>query len=164
MFNKEKILNVLKKFLHKFKFIKNSFNKCKIGEEKLNKMLWCWCLLPNLAIFFIDRNLFSFLRFGLMKVFYLFYNLMCLYFILKAVSVHPEYNVTRVEKIKQKEYIDSLSAEELKKYKSDLKKEKAKNTCKKLLLMKPWKTFEFYKTVRLILILIILVTIKNLIY
>ena len=164
MFDTEKALSILKKFLHKFEFVKISFNKCIIGEEKLNKMLWCWCLLPNLAIFLIDNNLFSFLRFNIIKVFYLFYNLMCLYFITKTVSVHPEYNITRTEKIKQKEYMDSLSGDELKKYKNDLKKEKAKNTCKKLLLMKSWKTFEFYKMVRLILILLILVVAKNLMY
>lgn len=164
MLNKEDFFRISMKVLHKFSFVKHSFDKCKIGEEKLNKMLWCWCLLPNLAIVLIDHKMFSLLRFGLIKVFYLFYNLMCLYFILKAVSIHPEYNVSRMEKIKQKEYMDSLSAKDLKNYKNSLKKQSAKDMCQKLLLVKSWKHMEFYKTVRLILILIILVISKNLIY
>ena len=158
------ILNIKNRLYGAFNSIKLSFKECLSGEENLNVMLWCWCLIPNIILYFINSRLMYFLNFGFFKILYLFYNLMCLYFILKAVSVHPEYNVSKIQKQEEMEYRKSLSKDELKTYKSEVNKEKAKDLVKKALLLKGWKTVEFYKTVRLIIVLIILVTLKGLVF
>jgi hypothetical protein len=89
---------------------------------------------------------------------------MCLYFILKTISIHPEYNVSKIEKQKETAYKKSLSKQELKEYNLEQTKEKTKDFFKKALLQKAWKTVEFYKTVRLVLILLIIITLKNLFF
>lgn len=149
-------------FRRKIYCIRESFNRCITGEENLNKMLWFWCLLPNLVICIISFKLYNIFNLKLLNVIYVLYNLICLYFILKAVSVHPEYNVSKNEKIKSKEYKESLSKDELKDYKKELARKKTKELFEKALLVKPWRKVEFYKLVRLILIFILLISLKNL--
>lgn len=159
------IKNIMKeKSINTFNNIKVSFGKCMLGDENLNKMLWYWCLIPNIVVYLIDSKLINFLKFDILKLVYLFYNLTCLYFILKAVSVHPEYNVSKIEKQEEMEYKKSLSKQELKNYMSEKNKEQARDFVKKALLQKAWKKIEFYKTVRLFLILFILITLKNLLF
>lgn len=159
MLNSKKILKFFNKYLNR---TKTSFKKCMNGEENLNKMLWFWCLIPNIVICFIIFKLYNILNFTLLNILYIVYNLFCLYFILKAVSVHPEYDVSKIQKYKHNEYIKSLSENELKNYKKDLAKEKTKELFEKALLIKPWKKVEFYKIVRLILIFVLLIALRNL--
>ncbi len=149
-------------FKRKVYCIGKSFNKCVAGEENLNKMLWFWCLIPNIIVCFIIFKLYNILNFALLNIIYIVYNLLCLFFIIKAVSVHPEYDVSKIQKYKHNEYIKSLSEDELKNYKKDLAKEKTKELFEKALLIKPWKKVEFYKIVRLILIFVLLVALRNL--
>lgn len=154
--------SVLKYFSGKISDIKSSFRRCIAGEENLKKMLWFWCLIPNIVVCFIIFKLYNILNFTLLNILYLVYNLTCLYFIIKAVSVHPEYNVSKIEKNKSEEYVKSLSKDDLKTYKKELTKKKTKELFEKALLVKPWRKVEFYKLVRLILIFILLVTFRNL--
>ena len=159
MSNKSVILEYINK---KTNSVKSSFSKCMAGEENLNKMLWFWCMIPNMVICVIVFKLINILNFTLINLIYIAYNLMCLYFILKAVSVHPEYNVSEMEKNENKKYVKSLSKEELKNYRKESAKKKTKELFEKALLVKPWKRVEFYKIVRLILIFILLVALRNL--
>lgn len=159
MFNSDSIFKYLNE---KMNGVKSSFKRCMAGEENLNRMLWFWCLIPNIIVCFITFKLYNILNFTLLNILYLVYNLICLYFIIKAVSVHPEYNVSKVEKNKNEEYVKSLSKDDLKNYKKELTKKKTKELFEKALLVKPWRKVEFYKLVRLILIFILLVTFRNL--
>ncbi len=138
--------------------VKTSFNKCLEGNENFKQMLWFWCLIPNIVCMLILKCTLKYKFFNLV---YFLYDVMCLYFILKAVQVHPEYNITKTNKLKEKEYVSGLSPEELKKYKKDQLKKVNKDFWQKLLLQKPWKNTEFYKIVILILLLLIIITFRN---
>lgn len=141
-------------FKKMFARVGESFEKCVNGEEKLNKMLWCWCIIPN--AFFISTYFNFLFQFIIVKVFVLFYAFLCIYFISKAVKVHPEYNVTEVKRKEELEYINSLNEEQLKEYYKDKKRQNLKDFGNKLLLQKSWKTTEFYKITRLFLMFVIL--------
>lgn len=155
-----KVFNFSKEKLFKIRdVISESFDKCKIGEENLKTLLWGWCIVPNILIKFF---LFDLLKMTLVNLIYIVYNLMCLYFILKAVKVHPEYNKLKMEEMKEAEYVKSLGEEELKLYKKEKIKQGSKDFVKKALLQKPWKRTEGYKVVILILVLLITISVRNL--
>lgn len=157
------LLNKLKFLFNNFLFsMSMSFKKCLQGEEKLSNLLWFWCFIPiilGLTLFSkLINSLFIF------QIGFLIYILLCMYLIMKTIKVHPEYNVSRMKKIQEKEYINSLSEEEIKKYKVEKLKKEAKSFTKKMFLFEAWQTDETYKTMRLFLIFAIIVVIKNIFY
>ena len=155
------ILGFFKKYMLLFlSKISKSFDKCMKGEEHLNKMLWCWCIIPN--ILFISKYFTFLYQFKIMKIFILLYSVMCFYFILKAVKIHPEYNVSEMDRIKEMEYIDTLKEDELKKYIKLKNTNRMKDFCKKALLQKAWRSKEFYKITEVFLLFIFLFTLLKL--
>lgn len=143
-----------------FNSINNSFSRCIKGEENLNKMLWFWCVIPN--VFFISKYFSFFYGFAIMKALIMLYSVMCFYFILKAVKVHPEYNVSEVKRKEEIEYINSLNEEQLRDYIKNKNSDKIKDFFKKALLQKAWHTKEFYKITKVFLLFIFLFTLLKL--
>lgn len=155
------IFNFFKKYISMIlSGIKNSFNRCTKGEEKLNKMLWFWCIIPN--IFFISKYFAFFYQFTIVKILVILYSGMCFYFILKAIEVHPEYNVSEVKRKEELEYINSLDEEELREYIKNKNNDKIKDFFKKALLQKAWHTKEFYKITEIFLLFIFMFTMLKL--
>lgn len=157
------ILNKLKLLFDKLFFnINISFKKCLQGEEKLSILLWCWCFTPAiLGISLFSKLINSFILF---KFCFLGYIILCLYFIMKTIKIHPEYNVSRMKKIQEQEYINTLSEEEAKAYKLEKIKLNAKSFTKKMFLFEAWNTDETYKTIRLFLLFALLIVLKNIFY
>ena len=155
------IFNLFKKYVSIIlNCVKSSFDRCINGEEKLNKMLWCWCIIPN--IFFVSKYFTFFYQFAVIKILVILYSGMCFYFILKAVKVHPEYNTTEVKRKEELEYINSLNEEELREYIRSKNNDRVKDFFKKALLQKAWHTKEFYKITKIFLLFIFMFTLLKL--
>ncbi|MDR1494629.1 MAG: hypothetical protein LBI29_01155 [Rickettsiales bacterium] len=143
--------------------IGKSYSLCREGEESLNVLLLYWSTVPAIIYVFIRFRvkLYSFLEWPL-DLFIVILSLLDIFFIQKALKKHPEYDSEFVESREKEKYYSSLSKEELAKVKSDEKKEGAKSFLKYLLLVKTGKKIDFYKIVRLLVLLIMLLALKRL--
>ena len=91
----------------------------------------------------------------------IFIGFLDIFFIQKALKKHPEYNTKLVMEYEKEQYYSSLSKEELEQVKSDEKKQNTKDFFKRMLLIKPGEKVDFYKIVRLFVILTVLVGLKR---
>ena len=91
----------------------------------------------------------------------IFVGFLDIFFIQKALKKHPEYNTKLMTEYEEEQYYSSLSKEELEQIKSDKKKQNTKDFFKRILLIKPGEKVDFYKIVRLLLILTVLVGLKR---
>lgn len=170
---KDKIRSIFKKTFDKTKsFLKNlylkssikikeSFGKCRDGEENLTILLVCWCILPSITYLILLKITNFKILTDLYDVAMLVLGLLDLYFIAKAVKVHPEYNTELMKELERQEYYETLDKNKLKEEKSRERKENAKNFFRRLLLIKTDKKVDFYKIVRCFIILILLITVKR---
>jgi len=152
---KQKILqiatNFLKNKIQKLKnIIINSFKKSSQGEEDLYVLLWVWSILPVLFwIMIVPRrltqsqfiNVIVSIAIGIYFVWHIFA-------IKRTIAKHPEYK----HKQSKKEKLDynNLSKKEIQKIKQKQRQKENIDVCKKLMLMKKWKTTEFYKIVSIV--------------
>jgi uncharacterized membrane protein len=145
--------------------LKESYMRCRAGEERLNVLLYYWCVIPcviYLVVVFKLKSL-DFIR-NIFNVFALALTILDYYFIAKAVRVHPEYDTEATEELEKERYYASLSDEEFKKVVKQEKIENRKNCLKRLFLAKSGKRADFYKIVRIFVVLIFLVSLKNLFF
>ncbi len=153
----------IKTNLAKFYEIVNiSYKRCRDGEEKLNNLLIYWSIIPCILYFLLIY------KFGLCKfmqrlcdLIMIFIGFLDIFFIQKALKKHPEYNTKLVMEYEKEQYYSSLSKEELEQVKSDEKKQNTKDFFKRMLLIKPGEKVDFYKIVRLFVILTVLVGLKR---
>lgn len=128
--------------------VKQSFIKATKGEENFNIMLWCWGLIPGLAVLIFVQEYLERRFSGRPSI--LIYLFLMFFFLWHAVSIrttlkkHPEY---RVKKENKKNKYKNLSRKEIKELRQKERKEKSKELVQKALLIRPWKTMEFYKFV-----------------
>jgi hypothetical protein len=161
---KTRTLALLKEVLSVSKVsVLESYEKCKEGEEKMGTILLWWSTIPCslyilIRIRYIFRGVFAFI----LDVTFFVLGLLDYYFISKAISKHPEYDVERMEKIKKIEYYNSLTEEEYEKIKKEERKEKGISGVKNILLAKNWRKTEPFKIVKIFLVLVILITFRRL--
>ena len=170
---KEKIKNIFKTMFNKIKSfttnlylkistkIKESFKKCRAGEENLKILLTYWCVIPSIIYLFLLKTTDCKFLTDLYDVIMLVLNSLNLYFIAKAVKIHPEYNTELMRELEKQEYYKTLNKNELKEEKSKERKENTKNFFRRLLLIKTDRKVDFYKIVRCFVILILLITVKR---
>lgn len=170
---KDKIKSIFKKMMDKMKSflrilysksstkIKESFKKCREGEENLTILLVCWCVLPSVAYLILLKTTNCKILTDLYDVTMFVLGLLDFYFIAKAIKVHPEYNTELMRELEKQEYYETLDKNELKKEKSRERKENAKNFFRRLLLIKTDRRVDFYKIVRCFIVLILLITVKR---
>lgn len=170
---KEKIKNIFKTVFNKIKSftknlylkistkIKESFKKCREGEENLTILLVYWCILPSITYLILLKTTNCKILTDLYDVVMFILSLLDLYFIAKAVKIHPEYNTELMKELEKQEFYKTLDKNELKEEKSKERKENTKNFFRRLLLIKTDKKVDFYKIVRCFVILILLITIKR---
>ena len=159
----KKVWNFLKVNLAKlFRIIGGSYERCREGEEKLNSLLVYWCMVPCILYFLLIYK-FSLCKFTkrLCDLAMVLVGFLDIFFIQKALKKHPEYNTKLVQEYEKEQYYSSLSKEELKKVKTNEKKQNTKDFFKRILLIKPGEKIDFYKIVRLFVILTILVGLKR---
>lgn len=142
-----------------------SYNKSRNGDEELNNVLIYWSILPAL-VYLIVRAKFIKYGFFALSLDIVHFCLACLsfYFIIKAVNVHPEYDIERTETLQKIEYYNSLSDEEYNKIILEEKKDKRKNLFKRLFFIKGGKPKELFKIVKIFLIFIIILTFKRIFF
>ena len=170
---KEKIKNTFKIIYKKIKTfiyniylkistkIKESFKKCRAGEENLKILLTYWCVIPSIIYLFLLKTTDCKFLTDLYDVIMLVLNSLNLYFIAKAVKIHPEYNTELMKELEKQEYYKTLNKNELKEEKSKERKQNTKNFFRRLLLIKTDRKVDFYKIVRCFVILILLITVKR---
>ena len=170
---KEKIKNTFKTIFKKIKSIisniyskispkvKESFKKCREGEENLKVLLTYWCVIPSVIYLFLLKTTDCKFLTDLYDVIMLILNLLNLYFIAKAVKIHPEYNTELMRELEKQEFYKTLDKNELKEEKSKERKQNTKNFFYRLLLIKTDKKIDAYKIVRCFVLLILLITIKR---
>lgn len=141
--------------------IKESFKKCRAGEENLKILLTYWCVIPSIIYLFLLKTTDCKFLTDLYDVIMLVLNSLNLYFIAKAVKIHPEYNTELMRELEKQEYYKTLNKNELKEEKSKERKENTKNFFRRLLLIKTDKKVDSYKIVRCFVILILLITVKR---
>lgn len=145
-----------------FESLKASYRCCREGEEKFNNLLIYWCVIPCILYFLL---IYKFILWGFIKhlcdLIIIFVGFLDIFFIQKALKKHPEYNTKLVTEYEKEQYYSSLSKEELEQVKSDEKKQNTKDFFKRILLIKPGEKVDFYKIVRLLLILTVLVGLKR---
>ena len=141
--------------------IKESFKKCRVGEENLKILLTYWCVIPSIIYLFLLKTTDCKFLTDLYDVIMLVLNSLNLYFIAKAVKIHPEYNTELMKELEKQEYYKTLNKNELREEKSKERKENTKNFFRRLLLIKTDRKVDFYKIVRCFVILILLITIKR---
>jgi hypothetical protein len=142
--------------------IKGSYGRCREGEENLKILLVYWSTVPAVIYIFVRFKLdfYSFFEW-LLDLFIIVLSVLDIFFIQKTLKKHPEYDSEFVREKEKEEYYASLSEEELEKIKSTEKKEGAKNFVKRLLLLDSSKGVDFYKIVRLLMILTLLLALKR---
>ena len=141
--------------------IKESFKKCRAGEENLKILLTYWCVIPSIIYLFLLKTTDCKFLTDLYDVIMLVLNSLNLYFIAKAVKIHPEYNTELMKELEKQEYYKTLNKNELKEEKSKERKQNTKNFFRRLLLIKTDRKVDFYKIVRCFVILILLITVKR---
>lgn len=145
-----------------FELVKVSYKRCREGEEKFNNLLIYWGIIPCILYFLLIYRL-SLCRFTqrLCDLIMIFVGFLDIFFIQKALKKHPEYNTKLVTEYEKEQYYSSLSKEELEQVKADEKKQSTKDFLKRILLIKPGEKVDFYKIVRLFIILTVLIGLKR---
>ncbi|MDR1426099.1 MAG: hypothetical protein LBI70_03885 [Rickettsiales bacterium] len=160
----QKIVTTLHRFWLIFRDrIKNSYGRCRNGEENFKILLLYWCTVPA-AIYMFFRFKFRFWSpiEHVLDIFIAVISSLDIFFIQKALKNHPEYDSEFVKNKEKKDYYASLNDEELETVKSKEKKEDTKNFFKHLLLLNTDKKIDPYKIVRLFIILTLLLALKRL--
>lgn len=162
----KKFFNWLINFLkNKLLFLKNiivtSYGKARVGEEKLNNILFYWCLLPSILYFLALRFIDCQILLRAIDIFILLLSIIDLYFIAKAVSVHPEYDTQLTRELQKEEYYKTLNEEQLKEAKKQEKKDNYKRILDKYVLLRYKDGVDFFKIVRIIVIIVLLFSIKR---
>ena len=146
-------------------FLKNiittSYGKARVGEEKLNNILFYWCLLPSALYFLALRFIDCSILLRVIDIIILLLSTIDLYFITKAVSVHPEYDTQLTKELEKEEYYKTLTEEQLKEAKKQEKKDNYKKFLNKYIFLKYKDGVDFFKIVRIIVIIVLLFAIKR---
>ena len=146
-------------------FLKNiittSYGKARVGEEKLNNILFYWCLLPSALYFLALRFIDCSILLRVIDIIILLLSIIDLYFIAKAVSVHPEYDTQLTKELEKEEYYKTLNEEQLKEAKKQEKRDNRKRIFNKYILLKSNEKVDLFKIVRIIVIIALLFSIKR---
>jgi hypothetical protein len=145
--------------------VRNSYGRCRNGEENLKILLIYWCLVP-IGIYFFVFVYFKSCRFCsyILNLFMCFLTLLDLFFIQKTLQKHPEYDSSLLADEEKNKYYASLSTEELKSIKETERRRKPKDLLKKLLFLESKGQVDAYKMVRLLLLLVLLISLKKVVF
>lgn len=163
---KEKIKNIITNFFNKIKnTVTTSYEKCKNGDEKLNNLLIYWSLIPCIIYLFIRYKIsFPNIILNIIDLFMLFFTILNLYFIQKAIKIHPEYDTKATKELEKIKYYATLNEEEYKKAIEKDKKEKGKKFIKGIFSINNSDGVDFYKIVRMFVILTLVIVLKILFF
>lgn len=165
IFLKEKVVVFLKeKFMAVKAIISTSYGKARNGEEEFKNVLYYWCLIPDI-IYFISLK---FIGAGVLKfiidIFMMCLSILGLYFIAKALKVHPEYDSIYVKELEKEEYYKTLTEEQVIEAKKKEKKDNAKKLFRKYIFLKYDDKVDLFRIVRIVVIITLLISLRRIFF
>lgn len=158
---KESLKIITKYYLIILSKIKESFLKCRKGEEDMKILLTYWCVVPCIIYLFILWFLDCKFLLNILDIAMFLLAIIDLYFIAKIIKIHPEYNTELMDELRKQELYSSLDKEQIKEEKNKELKQNTKNFFKKMFLCKSDKKTDAYKIVKYIVLIVLLITIKR---
>ncbi len=126
------------------------------SEESMSRVLWLWGVLPSIFFVLLLRRLFKsavssslFFRVIMLcvAIVVMLYFLWHIISIRRKLKLEPELDSTYRAALAEKSMFDGLNEEEIVAKKAELKKANRKLLVKKVFLLAPWGSFDFYKLV-----------------
>lgn len=158
----KKILLFLQNKCRAFKVsVSESFSKARNGEESFGVVLYYWSLIPCILYFICLKFVNCVFLLEVIDVFIVLLAILDLYFIARAVEVHPEYDSELVKEKEKEEYYKTLTEEQLIEVKKKEQKDNRNKIFKKYILLKSDEKVDMFKLIRLFVIITLLIAVKR---